>query len=152
MSLVFLKIPRPPSSPRLVKKTECQQDSSDSLLNFPFQISHFNFPNWIATSGFNSFQADHSFSDWVALSGFQLVQIFNWLSRPFRFSTQPSLFFFIFFFRSFHHAFESSKFVQNRCKIRKDNLVKSIVDFNFFKEQTLQSKYLRLIQMDFQST
>ena len=99
MSLVFLKIPRLPFSSRLVKKTECQQDSSDSLLNFPFQISHFNFPNWIATSSFNSFQADHSFSNWTVLSGFPFVQIFNWLSRPFRFSTQPSFFLFFFFLK-----------------------------------------------------
>ena len=149
MYLVFLKIPRPPSSSRLVKNWVSAGffwlTSQLSLSNLPFQLSklncHFRFQPISSWSFF--FRLNHPF-------GFSTRPDFNWLSRPFRFSTQPLFFFemsrlfrfsthysflFFHFFRSFHHAFENSELIQNRCQIQKDNLVKSIVDFNSSKNK-----------------
>ena len=114
---------------------ECQQDSSNLLSNFSFPISHFNFPNRIATSSFNSFQADHFFFRLSRPFGFSTrpdfwlielpFQVFN--STPFFFflkwavfsGFQLIYFFFLFFFTffSFHHTFKNSKFAQNGWKI-----------------------------------
>ena len=88
-------------------------------------------------SPFRVFNSSRFLINWAALSGFQLnlpLFFFFEMSRLFRFSTHY-FFLFFHFFLSFHHAFENSKFIQNRCQIQKDNLVKSIVDFNSSKNK-----------------
>ena len=59
------------------------------------------------------------------------------------------LFFFIFFhsssfFLSFHHAFKNSKFIQNRWKIQKDNLVKRKVPKALLIFNSLRNKLFSL--------